>query len=50
MSDDIPNTSSYDIDAEQIKKLHEFKERIPQEVRSYRRADGELMHDDNEFV
>ncbi|TIC55702.1 WD40 repeat-like protein [Wallemia mellicola] len=50
MSNDTLNTSSYDIDAEQIKKLHELKERIPQDIRSRRRADGELMHDDNELV
>ena len=50
MSNDTLNTSSYDIDAEQIKKLHELKERIPQDIRSRRRADGELVHDDNELV
>lgn len=44
------NTTSYDINDEQVRLLNQFKERIPEDVKSSQRSDGNFTHDDNEFV
>ncbi|TIB05736.1 hypothetical protein E3P96_00955 [Wallemia ichthyophaga] len=52
MTDNAPNvnTTSYDINDEQIRLLSQFKDRIPEDAKSSQWSDGTLTHDDNEFV
>ena len=49
-SDTQTNPSSYDLSSEQVQLLSQFKERISADVKASQRSDGNLRHDDDEFV